>query len=263
MAFESADIAIGYPPIEEFLPATAILAGLPAGSTYPPQTGGALLTAKDSVWGTAEFFFARANATIPIKALCSFLPVWNSTTRTFDWNAVPAANATLAGRPVGVCMAEQPVVGAVNALTAGQFGWFMVTGNYPVNGTASVAADTTCGITAAGQIGAVTAGKQIVNARVITPATQTVVVASVSGVSGGDRIVVANTDGLFVGGYLSGTGVGASAIIRGIDRIKNELWVSVVNSAAVTGNVTQTANNSTIFYNVLNMNRAFAQGQIT
>jgi hypothetical protein len=263
MPFESADIAIGYPAIEDFLPATAVLAGLPAGSPYPPQTGGTLLAAEDPVWGTGEFIFARANATIPIKALCTFLPVWNSTTRTYDWNAVPVANVTLAGRPVSICMSEQPSVGAVNALTAGQFGWFMVAGNYPVNGTASVAADTACGITAAGQIGAVTAGKQIVNARVITPATQTVVVASASGRSGDDRIVVANTDGLFVGGYLSGTGVGASAIIRGIDRIRNELWVSVVNSAAVTGNVTQTANNGTIFYNVLNMNRAFAQGQIT
>lgn len=263
MPFKSADIAIGYPAIEEFVVATPVLAGLPVGSPWPPVAGGGIISAEDPVWGTGEFIFARANATIPIKALCTFQPTWNATTRTFDWNAVPAANVTNTGRSVGVCMSEQPQVGAVNALTAGQFGWFMVGGTYPVNGTATVAAGTTVGLTAAGQIGANAAGRQVLNAVSVTPATQTVVVASVSGRAADDRIVVANTDGLFVGGYIAGTGVGASCIIRGIDRIKNELWVSVVNSATVTGNITQTANNSTIFYNVIHMDRPFLQGAIT
>jgi hypothetical protein len=82
-------------------------------------------------------------------------------------------------------------------------------------------------------------------------------------VTGGFQIPVANVDGWFVGGYLSGTGVGAAAIVQAIDRVGNVLTASVANTAAVTGNVTQTNNNATIFYNVVQLNRAFAQGQIT
>jgi hypothetical protein len=54
---------------------------------------------------------------------------------------------------------------------------------------------------------------------------------------------------------VSGTGVGAAAIVSKVDPIGKFILVTVVNSAAVTGNVTQTANNATIFYNVLEMNR--------
>jgi hypothetical protein len=41
------------------------------------------------------------------------------------------------------------------------------------------------------------------------------------------------------------------------------IQASVVNSAAIAGNVTQTANDATIFYNIVTMNRAVAQGAIT
>jgi len=41
------------------------------------------------------------------------------------------------------------------------------------------------------------------------------------------------------------------------------LQVSVVNSAAISGNVTQTANNGTIFYNVAALSDPIAQGAIT
>jgi hypothetical protein len=252
MVWKLDDQAPGYPPIESFLPATV---------TTPPFDVGVPMMAADSVWGGAEFIFAKANGTIPLRALCQLLPVWNSTNRNFDWNATVCPNTTLMGRPVGVCMAESG--DAVNALVVNQWGWFMLTGLTPVNGTATVAADTAIGITAAGQIGALTASKQIVNARCVTPATQTVVTASVLGLSGANTIQIANTDGWFVGAYASGTGVGASAIVKAIDRTGNILTVSVNNSAAVTGNVTATYNNATIFYNVVQLNRSFAQGAIT
>jgi hypothetical protein len=255
----------GYPAIEAFLPtaAVALAAGIPA-SRYPPVPPGMIVEADDPVWGSGEFIFAVANGTIPVRALCSLIPVWNSTTRRYDWNATAVPNTAGLGKMVGVCMSEAG--SAVNALTAGQFGWFMVTGLSPVNGTATVAADTAFGITAAGQVGAMTAGKQIVNARVVTPATQTVVIASNTGADGGAsgsfQIALANCDGVFVGAYASGTGVGAAAIVSAIDRQQCVVTVSVANSAAVSGNVTFTYNNATIFYNVAQLNRAFAQGQI-
>lgn len=252
MTWKLEDQAPGYPPIESFLPSTV---------TVPAFDVGVPMSASDPVWGGGEFIFAKANGTIVLRGLCQLLPVWNSTNRNFDWNATAVPNTTIMGRPVGVCMAESG--DAVNALTTGQWGWFMVMGLTPINGTATVAADTAFGITAAGQIGALAAGKQIVNARVVTPATQTVVTASVSGLSGANTIQLANVDGWFVGAYASGTGVGAAAIVKAIDRMSNVITLSVVNSAAVSGNVTATYNNATIFYNVALLNRPFAQGAIT
>jgi hypothetical protein len=139
----------------------------------------------------------------------------------------------------------------------------MVSGLTPINGTATVAADTAFGITAAGQIGAVSNGKQISNARIVTPATQTVTASTIEGSSGSDIIRLSNVDGFFVGGYLSGTNVGANAIVRAVDQNNRTVQASVVNAGVVSGTITCTYNNATIFYNVAHLNRAFAQGQIT
>jgi hypothetical protein len=86
--------------------------------------------------------------------------------------AIVCPNTANLGKLVAVCMSEQGSVGAVNALTVGQFGWFMLSGNTPINGTATVAVGVNVGITAAGQIGAFAAGKQVNNAQSITAATQ-------------------------------------------------------------------------------------------
>lgn len=269
MTFKLDTRYIGYPNIEPFLPtvaiATAAGTGFAAANQYPPIPTGVIVQAEDPVWGPGEFIFAKANGTIPIKALCTITPLWNSTTRNFDWNAIVCPNTANLGKMVGVCMSEQGSVGAVNALTVGQFGWFQITGNVPINGTATVAAGTSVGITAAGQIGAFAAGKQVNNAQSVTPATQTVVtaVAGAPGITGGFTFQLANVDGWFVGGYASGTGVGAAAIVQSIDRIGNVITVSVANTAAPSGNMTVTYNNATIFYNVVQLNRSFAQGQIT
>lgn len=268
MTWKFDDQLIGYPPIENFLLTAALAVSgnlVPNTSQWPPVTQGTIFSAEDPVWGVGEFVLAKAFGTIPLRAVCTITPLWNSTTRTYDWNAVACPNTANLGKLVGVCMSEQPSVGAVNALTVGQFGWFMVSGLTPINGTATVAAGSSVGLTGAGQIGAAVAGKQIINAQSVTPATQTVVTAAAGSAynqSGQSQIQLANTDGWFVGAYVSGTGVGAAAIVQGIDRIGNVLTVSVVNSAAVTGNVTATYNNATIFYNVVQLMRSGAQGQI-
>lgn len=269
MTFKLDSRYIGYPPVEPFLPtiaiATAAGTGFAAANQYPPVPPGIVLQAEDPVWGPGEFIFAKAGGTIRLRGLCTLLPVWNSTTRQFDWNATEAPNTALLGKMVGVCVSEQGSVGAVNALTTGQFGWFQISGLTPINGTATVAADTAFGIVAAGQVGTLAAGKQILSARVVTPATQTVVtaIAGAPGITAGFTFQLANVDGWFVGAYASGTGVGASAIVQAIDRLSNTVTVSVANTAAPSGNITATYNNATIFYNVCHLNRSFAQGAIT
>jgi hypothetical protein len=254
---------IGYPPIEAALPTLAVAQsqGISA-ANWPPVTPGLIVPAEDPVWGGGEFLFAKASANIPLRAMCALTAVWNATNRNFDWNVSGVPNTAILGKMVAIAMADTGG-SAVNALTTGQFGWFMISGHSPVNGTVSVAADTAYGITAVGQVGTLAAGKQIVSSRVIGAATQTVTATAVRGDAGGNTIQVSTTDGFFVGCYVSGTGVGAAAIVSGIDRVNNVLTVSVVNSALVTGTVTGTYNNGVIFYNTVHMNRSFAQGAIT
>lgn len=240
---------IGYPQINDLVsqPSAAALRNM--------LTRGFLARAEDKVWGPGEFIFGRANGTIPAYQLCVFTPVWDATNKVYTMNFTAVPNTANLGREAAVNQA--------GAMVAGDYGWFLTSGLSPVDCTASVAADTTFGIVAAGQGGANSAGKQVVGARVVAPATTTVVSASVVGVSGENTIQVASTDGFFKGGFLSGTGVGAASRVTNIDEQNGILTVSVVNSAAVSGNVTITYNNATIFYNVARFNRSFYQGAIT
>lgn len=241
---------MGYPPIEQVFPAPASLS-----PSLVPLSPGFIAEVEDPVWGPGEAVWARAGGSIRLAGLCVLTPVWDSTNLVYNYNMTECPNTANLGRAVYVYLGN-------TAITVGQYGWFLCTGRYPVNGTATVAADTTAGITAAGQIGANTAGKQLLNARVMTPATQTVVSAG-SGLIGDTKINLVNTAGFFPGVYVSGTGVGAAAICSFVDPNGKFILVTVANSAAVSGNVTATYNNATIFYNVLEMNRTFAQGAIT
>lgn len=249
------DAIIGTPDVTTLVPSTA-----PTGVTpWPPIPLGTRAIAVDPVWGPAEFIFAKAGGAIRQFGLCVLTPTLNATTRQYEPVASEVANTANLARAVYVAQCS-------GAMAANQYGWFMVAGLSPINGTATVAAASPVGITGAGQVGASSAGKEIQGAVSILAATNTVVKASVAGVhgqSGGFTIQLANVDGLFVGGYISGTGVGAAAAITAIDPIGNVITSSVANSALVTGNVTQTANNATIFYNVCQVESASAQGRIT
>lgn len=239
----------GYPPIEAVVPVPASLAAL----TWDVNL---VLPVSDPTWGAGEAVLARAGGSIPLAGLCTLTPVWDAANKVMQQNMVVAPNTANLGRPLYVYL-------GATAITAGQYGWFMCSGCYPVASNATVAADTALGIAAAGQAGAITAGKEILNARVVTPATQTVVAAATFGANGDTIIGLANVQGFFPGVYVGGTGVGAAAIVSAVDPIGRTIAVTVANTAAVTGNVTATYNNATIFYNVVAMNRMGAQGAIT
>lgn len=238
----------GYPPIENVVPT-------PASLSVVPLSPGFIATAEDPVWGPGEFIFARANGSIRLYGLCVLTQVFDATNKVVTMNMTEAPNTATLGRPLYVYQGN-------TALTAGQYGWFMTTGMTPINGTATVAADTALGIVAAGQVGAISAGKQLLNARSVIAASATVVAAG-SGLSGDTKINLASTQGFFPGAYVGGTGVGAAAIVSFVDPQGAYILVTVVNSAVVTGNVTATYNNTVIFYNVVALNRVFAQGQIS
>lgn len=225
------------------------LFGLP--DTTARELPGFILSAVDNYWGGAEFIYAKAGGTIPMGATCAIVVTVASGQAVFTASAV--GNTANLACPVYVAMVP---------LTVGQFGWFCMEGFVPVASGASVAADTSLGITAAGVLGAVAAGKQILGLRNMLPATTTVVKAGVAN-AGSKLLTVSNADGWFIGAYLSGTGIAASSLIVDIDPSGTQITLNNATTAAVNGNVTATYNNGTIFYNVALINRPFAQGAIT
>lgn len=231
---------IGYPPIEAVVPVPANLLALPI-------SPGFIARAEDPVWGPGEFIFGRVSAAIRLYGGCMALPVWDATNKLYTYNFLEWTATANAGRPYYIYQGN--VAG-----TTGQYAWFQMAGRSPLNSTASVAAGVAVGHNAAGQGTADAATFGIEGAICVTPATQTVVSAG-RGASGDFIIYLDSTAGFFVGGYVSGTGVGAAAIINAVNPLGKYIGVTVANSAAISGNVTVTYNNATIFYNVLEMNR--------
>ena len=244
--FSQIDQLVGTPQIQ--------LSNLVADTT-PRLLPGTIISAVDPYWGAGEFIYARANGTIAKMALCVLTPVFDATLASWRYDATEVPNTANLARPV--CVAQR-------GLSSGEYSWFMLSGVTPVKAGASVAADTSFGITAAGTTGAVAAGKQILNARVMAPATTTVAKANCHAVNGSTKLTLpGNADGWFPGIYLSGTGIAAGTTVVSIDPDNRTVTLSAATTAAVTGTVTGTYNNATIFYNVAHLNRPFAQGAIT
>lgn len=227
----------------------------------PPLTPpGQFITAVDPWWGAGEFVYAYAAGTIRAFGLCVLTPSFqtvaaaNTVANQYRYDATEVANTANQGRPLAVAM---------EALVAGQLGWFCLTGLVPVNSTSAVAAAAAIGIVAAGQAGALAAGKQILNADCLGLSATTVVKANCTAGIGSTQLQVPSSDGWFPGVFLSGTGIAALTTVVSIDSSGRFVTLSVATTAAVAGSVTATYNNATIFYNILRLNRAFAQGAIT
>lgn len=220
--------------------------------TTARQAPGMRVDAVDPYWGAGEFLYVKATGTIPQYGLVVITPTISNGQVIYAATAVP--NTANLGRTLGVAMVPA---------TTGQFIWVCIGGVVPVNCQASVAADTSFGIAAAGQGGAVAAGKQILNARVAIAAAQTVAKANCVANSGSTTLRIPNADGWFIGAYLSGTGIAALTVVTDIDPSGTVATISVATTAAVAGTVTATYNNATVFYNIVHLNRPFAQGAIT
>lgn len=236
---------IGLPPISLSLLAV---------DTVPATVKGQIVTATDPFWGTGEFYYGQANGSIRAQGLVQINPVFNITTGVWDYKAQEVPNTANLGRSYGV---------ALQPLTDGQWGWFQIGGVCPVNSNAAVAIDAAIGVAAAGQAGANSAGKQLLGTRVVGVSSQTVVKANSRAAAGSRLLEVANSDGWFVGAYLSGTGIAAGTTVAAIDPSGRFVTLSADTTAAVNGNVIATYNNAIVFYNVIYINRPLLQGAIT
>lgn len=215
---------------------------------------GAVVAGADPYWGGGEYMYVNFTGTVRMLGVVTLTPTFNSTTGRWEINAAEAPNTANLGKPVAVSMA---------AAVSGNFGWVQISGVTPVNCQASVAADTAWGIAAAGQGGANSAGKQILNSRIVAAGATTVAKANSQALSGSNQLFVTNADGWFIGAFLSGTGIAAATTVASIDPSGRTVTLSANTTAAVAGTVTATYNNATIFYNVAMLQRSFLQGAIT
>lgn len=240
-----------------------LIGSQPVGNFFQPDSTqrhplGAAIEFVDPYWGGGQAVY------LGVAPGTSFL-VGTSVYADPSNNAVALPNAANQGFPVLFSLNNVQA----NA-SATQYSWFLASGTAPVLSTASVAAGAPIGITGVGTLGANSAGKQIVNARVELPATNTVVKANVQTTNNSPLLRVSNSDGWFVGMALSGTGIPASTVVGAISPDGRTVTMfqtgtTTVQNATATGSVsvTGTYNDGTRFWNVLDFNAPFAQGAIT
>ena len=234
--FSPQSTGVGYPATLDFLTAPTSAAVIP----------GTYLWAQDPYLGGGCFVYAKAGAAHSVGHCVTLGNANGSVTATL----VP--NTANQGFPVAFCR---------QTIAQDSFGWYQVAGVCPAKSNNSVAAGVGIGIVAAGLLGTLAAGKQILNAHVLAASTGTVTKTGTTFVDVGRTkiIQVPDINGLWIGQAVSGTGVGASAVITGIDPSGNFITVDVDSTANGTVTLTFTYTG----FNLLRVAFPFAQGAIT
>jgi len=240
--FAGSQSVIGYPIIG------------PTGSvdTVKRLNLGTIMGAVDDFAGGGEFIYLQ----MPLSQALKVGAVLAYDVAT-PFLASLVGNTTLLGKAVAM---------AVNVCASSatpQYGWAQIAGRCPIWSNASIAADTGLGIVAAGQAGAVAAGKSLLGARITLPATTTVVKPAIAPIAS-SVLQVNSADGWFAGVALSGTGIAGGTLVVSIDRDNRTVLISANTTAAINGgNVTGTYNDSTNFFNIGVLDRPHFQGPIT
>lgn len=210
---------------------------------------GETVTAVDPFWGTGKFVYVKSNAAI----LKGSLVIWDE---LYQGTLLP--NTANQGFPFGIAMAPIP---------SASFGWVQTEGRAVYATNATVTADTAIGVAAAGIAGTNAAGKQLLNVRNRVAATATVTVSVLT--QNGTNVLLAQKgyDGFFLGMALTGTGIGASAVVAALDpdgkRIYTGTAIGTPSGAnqTATGQVTLTGTYTGFGSGIIN--NPIAQGAIT
>ena len=217
--------------------------------TVQRQPLGMTVTAVDPYWGTGKFVYLKSNDVI----LKGSVIIWDET-----YQATLCPNTTLQGFPVGFAMYPA---------ASGNYFWAQTEGRVVYKTNATVAADAAIALAAAGILGASAASKQIVNLRNRVSATGTVT-GSANTYNGTNVLYFPKGyDGFALGLALTGTGVGASAVVAGLDpdgkRVYTGTAIGTLTGANQTATGFVTVTGTYTGYGSGVANNAFAQGAIT
>lgn len=186
-----------------------------------------------NAWGGAEFMYCKWST-------ASTLTAWSVVGWDINYNLTATPSTANLGGPVAVlAFAALPSASA----TVPAFCWVQRSGVMPVVATATVAAAAAVGVgTSAGTAtGTIVAGKEIIGCKGGAASAGTITKANVATTNGSTILVCPNTDGLYVGAALSGTGIAAS-VINTILPDGHTIVASV--AATATGIVTMTQTNT-------------------
>lgn len=206
------------------------------------------VTAVDPFWGLGKFVYVKSNDAILKGSLCMWDEVYTS---------VLLPSTTLQGFPFGVAMAP---------MSAAKYGWLQVAGRAVYKTNATVAADVSVAVAAAGIAGTLATGKQLVNVRNRIAATGTVTVTAQT-TNGNGILQTQGYDGFFLGLPLSGTGIPASTVVAALSPDGKTIYTGSAigtlgdKNSTATGSITLTGT-YTGFGSGLIM-YPFAQGAIT
>ena len=200
-----------------------------APDTTQRQQLGLVVEAVDPYWGYGQFQYIKSNDAILKGSL-----VVVGTFPTFLGTLLP--NTASLGVPFGVAMAP---------MASGTYGWIQLSGCAVYQTSATVAADATVGIGAAGKIGAYSTLKGMVGVHNLKAATATTTVTADT-TTGSGVIKTPGYDGFFLGMALSGAGIPASTVVAKLDPDGRTIYTGSAigtlgdKNATATGSITLT-----------------------
>ncbi|MGH2375670.1 MAG: hypothetical protein ACRDIC_19645 [bacterium] len=212
-----------------YAPTSNIYAGQPVAEFFDPDTTqrhalGTIVQAVDPFWGLGEFVYQKAAVAFAQRGrLCTV-----DATETNGMIDMPNT-ANLA----------YPLYWNLAAMAINEFGWFQSVGNIPAQTANSIAAGVAAGHVA-GTLATNAAGKQVQGIKVIFASTKTFGKTNSITENGSKQIKVPDYNGWFVGIPLTGTGVGASALVTALNPNGREVSVDVASTASGTVTVTGT-----------------------
>jgi hypothetical protein len=188
-----------------------------------------------------EFVYVKSGAAAEV-GVCVIL----------DKNLVTAVVPDTAntGQPVAIC--------ATRFTAADEYGWVQVSGQCPIKTSEAVDAGDPIYISGAGTLAdTAAAGKQILGMLNLIGSAGAFTKAGCTTVNGGTTLKVPNTDGLYAGLTVSGTGIAASSEITDIDVGGNQVTIS----EAMTANGVITATFTHTGYGIAQIGFPHVQGQ--
>lgn len=211
---------------------------------------GTTISSVDNYYGYGEFKYVQFPASSPITQ--GQVVTWSGFGASLGYVTVVASAAANTGRTIGI---------AINSVVSSpsiQYGFIQISGPAVVKTTITLAAGSAVGIdtVTGGSVAANSAGRQVLNAIVAAPSTNTVIkVATLT--NGSPIITVSDTAGWVPG--LTATGTGVSGTILTVDPDNRRVTLSVNSTASGSSTVTMTYTG----FLVLSLNRSFLQGAIT
>jgi hypothetical protein len=193
-----------------------------APDTTQRQPLGMEVTAVDPFWGTGVFVYLKSNDAV----LKGSVVMWDET-----YQAALLPSTVTQGFPFAVAMAPA---------ASGTFFWAQHSGRAVYKTNATVAADGVLAVAAAGVLGATATGKQVLGIRNRISATGTVTVSVLT--TNGTNVLLAQKgyDGFFLGMALTGTGIGASAVVAGLDPDGKRIYTGTAIGTLTGANQTAT-----------------------